>query len=192
METRARQLNHYKDFIKNNPEGSYKTVGWGKKETQQVCYDSILKMINVTDSPKILDVGCGCGYMAIDGIDILPEMIDIAKKKYPSGHYEVSDIMTYKPKKQYDYMIAVGTFNVSTGEPLDDYMELFKAVERMWALSKKGVVINCLRNDIHVQPKHKDLSYRNWRQWAEIFFGRYSPHIKIEIVDHTFTLGVFK
>jgi 2-polyprenyl-3-methyl-5-hydroxy-6-metoxy-1,4-benzoquinol methylase len=66
---------------------------------------------------EVLDIGCGPGNNAkliydadktveITGIDLSPEMIEIAKKNAPDSEFEVKDIRDITLDKQYDSIIA--------------------------------------------------------------------------------------
>src|ERR1043165_2988919 len=58
----------------------------------------------------ILDIACGTaeharhlsGDFRVDGIDLEPRFIDIARKKNPSGHYEVADMRRFDLGRRYD------------------------------------------------------------------------------------------
>lgn len=180
MDTLERQRKHYEQFIKDNPEGNYKTTGWSSEEVQRLCYKSIIDM---AENYLMLNVGCGYGaFLSLDGIDILPEMIQFISKKNINNGYEVADIMTYEPKRDYDYLIAVGTFNLND----DEY--LYKAIDKMLSIAKKGVIL-CLLNEFTKETKQKGLVYRNPYKMLIKY-----PKVKFDntYLDHCFTIGVFK
>jgi SAM-dependent methyltransferase len=70
---------------------------------------------------NILDLGCGTGEHVSGlssagfktlGVDISPEMIDIAKHRFPMSDFTISDMLTYHSDLQYDSVISTfGTFN---------------------------------------------------------------------------------
>jgi SAM-dependent methyltransferase len=63
----------------------------------------------------ILDVGCGTGEHArrlatdfeVDGIDLEPEFITIAKSKVASGAFTVADMRQFALEKQYDAVLCL-------------------------------------------------------------------------------------
>ena len=63
----------------------------------------------------ILDVGCGTGEHArrlatdfdVDGIDLEPEFINIAKSKVASGRFTVADMRKFSLEKQYDAVLCL-------------------------------------------------------------------------------------
>lgn len=68
-------------------------------------------------NPKtILDVGCGTGThcsnlsdmgYSVHGVDISPEMIAIAKAKYPNGSFDVVDIREMNDVSKFDVVISM-------------------------------------------------------------------------------------
>lgn len=66
---------------------------------------------------KALDLGCGTGVLCrllkdggIDarGMDFSAGMIEIAKEADPGGHYEVADMITYRPEARFDLVTCTG------------------------------------------------------------------------------------
>ena len=66
---------------------------------------------------KSLDLACGtgvlCEILAGDGIeasgmDFSEGMIEIAKQRNPEIHYEVADMITYRPETQFDLVTCTG------------------------------------------------------------------------------------
>lgn len=79
----------------------------------------IIKHSKETD--KILDIGCGCGYLTnsiyeqrrynILGIDLSPTSIDYAQKRYPKIEFLNQDIYAFPLKEKYDVALAVMVLN---------------------------------------------------------------------------------
>lgn len=69
-------------------------------------------------SPKAcLDLACGTGIlceilqengMKASGMDFSKGMIDIARQGNPAIHYDVADMITYRPEKQFDLVTCTG------------------------------------------------------------------------------------
>ncbi|KOR89696.1 class I SAM-dependent methyltransferase [Paenibacillus solani] len=63
----------------------------------------------------ILDVACGTAehavylkpYYDVDGIDLNPEFISIAKSKHPQGHYTVADMTQFRLERKYDVVMCL-------------------------------------------------------------------------------------
>jgi len=81
---------------------------------EESTYYPIYKFLMDKTKLEILEVGCGYGYLTyslhslghnIVGIDISKKAIDFASSHF-GNYYEVSNIKNYKPKKQFDLIIA--------------------------------------------------------------------------------------
>ena len=78
------------------------------------CYSSILLDNNTT---SVLEIGCGTGHLAklfIDsnlhykGLDLSQDMIDISKKRNPSGDFITHNMTTFTLIKPIDSIIITG------------------------------------------------------------------------------------
>ena len=78
---------------------------------------------------KVLDVGCGTGRPAceilvnaeldVTGIDITPEVIEIAKSKVPNAKYEVADSRMWEPpngEASFDGLVSYFAFIAGVGQ----------------------------------------------------------------------------
>jgi predicted TPR repeat methyltransferase len=101
-------------------------------------------------SIEIIDVGCGTGlvgkeldklgYSNIDGYDISPEMLKIAKQTKIYGKLEQIDLNKrfLLPSKTYDALLCVGSFGYSALGP--------KAIKNLVTLVKSGGMIFIFMN----------------------------------------------
>ena len=76
------------------------------------------------DGVKILDFGCGLGYLyrylldqgrcvQYTGVDILPDFIDACSKKYPDATFKQIDALG-ELNGNYDVVFSSGVFNITT------------------------------------------------------------------------------
>ncbi len=81
---------------------------------------------NHVEVKSSLDLGCGTGVLCeilhasgidVSGMDFSEGMIEIAKKRNSKISYEVADMITYRPKKQFDLVTC-------TGDALNHIMKL--------------------------------------------------------------------
>jgi SAM-dependent methyltransferase len=67
------------------------------------------------NAQSVLDVACGTGEhdrflradFAVDGIDLNPEFIRLAKSKNPGGDYRVADMIGFELQKRYDVLVCL-------------------------------------------------------------------------------------
>lgn len=102
----------------------------------------------------LLDAGCGLGDLSayfvlkrftnIDytGIDIVPEMITAAQKKYPDRKFLVQDISSVNQK--FDYIVASGALNIVYESQATQFDYICKYVTRLFDQSNIACGFNCL------------------------------------------------
>ena len=148
----------YADALAVEDLEDIKGVSWGSDGSQKGHFGNLLGLINTydwSDDISICDAGCGVGDLLgywhrsrYLGIDMFPEMIAKAKRKYPNWNFEVCDILTdmgantVRDAITADYFIASGTLYHMTDE------ELLLALTNLWVSCRKGVIFN-LSTDSH-------------------------------------------
>ncbi len=94
---------------------------WDK---EPVCSKEIINIIlnnaNVTSGVDILDIGCGTGVMfpyylernvnSITAVDLSPEMVKIAKSKFPNVEIFCDDAESISFQKQFDVVMIYNAF----------------------------------------------------------------------------------
>ena len=88
-------------------------------------------------SPKrSMDLACGTGVLCrilrdrgirAAGMDFSSGMIAIARESDPAGHYDVADMITYRPGEQYDLVTCTGDA-VNHIMDIDDVEKIFRNV----------------------------------------------------------------
>ena len=94
---------------------------WDSFEDHDKAYiESLFESFSLKKEDKVLDLACGTGVMEeyllkrvnhVDAIDISPEMIEIAKKKYPLDkvNYQAIDFFDYD-KEGYDVVLLFNAY----------------------------------------------------------------------------------
>lgn len=77
--------------------------------------EDIMSWLDPQEGERIVDFGCGTGDLAaqiaakgveVIGIDISPEMVERARKKYPQLTFECSDGTSWNAKQKYDAVFS--------------------------------------------------------------------------------------
>lgn len=151
------KLREYYKTWSNNYDNDVRSCQYNGPET---ITNILTKNYNIYGS-SILDVGCGTGLLgdylfknkyqiSIDGIDISPEMIEIARKRKYYDDLRIVDIfnVTTSQNKKYDYIVSAGMFTHNHVGP--------SAVENiLHFLERDGVLIFTVRNSFAEQSNFK-------------------------------------
>ncbi len=176
----------YRLHLKKYGKEDIRAMGWHDEEEYSVRFEVVTGVADLEDS-SILDVGCGFGglynylkssdlrHFSYLGIDILPEMIDLAQKKNPTGRFRVADIL-HDDVGQYDYVFCIGALNITT----QDFDEYFKEmVDKMINIANKAVVLTFLsdRERLAAGPYH----FEDPKSLKQKMMKRYG--VKVKIID---------
>lgn len=132
---------------------------------QQALYFEILTAMGLPPEATVLDVGCGYGdlyaYLAARGhtgryigLDIVPHMIEEARRRFPQAEFVVGDIVS-ADLEPCDYALASGPFDYRTPNSPTRWRT---ALARMFALARCGIAWNGItvtpegRDDLWAQP----------------------------------------
>jgi len=118
---------------------------------QQFLYFEILTAIGIPPAASVLDVGCGRGdlyaYLLARGyrgryigLDILPGMIEEARRRFPEAEFILGDIASAE-LEACDYVLACATFDYRTPNSLERWQHI---IPRMFALARRGMAWNGL------------------------------------------------
>ena len=129
VEDKQKVINTYSGTLHQYGRNNSMGVHWSAYSTQQLRFQ-ILSQIGDLNGKSVLDVGCGVGdfYGYLNrknlnfeylGIDITPEMIIEAKKKYPDGSFELAEVSDIDTK--FDYVFGSGVFT----HRIDDYQKKY-------------------------------------------------------------------
>ncbi len=154
---------YYKTRIYITSE-DHEILGWETKEAQLQRFKVLTDTFELTRK-SLLDVGCGlCSLLkylnslGIDmdytGTDIMPEMVEMAKKRYPGTKIYLTDVFNENPGINgiFDIVFSSGIFNINLGNNRDF---LPFAVNRLLSFAKESVVFNLL----HTRSPDKDTQY---------------------------------
>ncbi len=124
-------------------------VDWSSRASQELRFATLLRGIDWSAAPSVLDYGCGWGALAEHlegtpctyvGYDIAPAMIAAARPR--SGARFTCDPADLAPA---DHVIASGIFNVKLDTPQaawSRYVE--ETLARLWSLTRRRLAFNML------------------------------------------------
>lgn len=187
------------DFLLHDPAA----LGWSSIEEQQALFAALC--IFYENGQSVLDVGCGrCdmfGYMNQHlqlgtekylGIDINPNMLEVAKVKFPGISVETLDV-TKLESKEFDWVMASGVFNLI--DYPDMITHLIDAVDKMYATSKVGIAFNLLtkKPSFLTKEEQSHLATYDPGSWLNYFISKYTKVIcRTDYLDGDATFFIFK
>ena len=198
--SRTNQMNQINtDFYTQQVEKygvDVKSLNWGSRESQELRF-KILTEVGDLQNKSILDVGCGLGDLYIwlmsnnidvkyTGIDITPMMIASAQRRFPTGNFQLIDILTATHTiPQFDYVVASGIFTYST----QDYFE--RLIKVMFSKADIALAFNSLSG--RTANKEKDEFYADPPQTLALC-ETYTPNVKLRHDYHSgdFTIYMYK
>lgn len=139
-----------------------KTLASGTEERRRLRFD-VLTGVGIESGVSVVDVGCGFGdyfgYLrdrgiAVDytGIDINPDLVAVARKKYPSAHFVVDDIQRHAPPDA-DFFVSTSAFNLPLDHD-DNYQFAEDILRIMHAHARGGVAVDFLTSYVDFRSPH--------------------------------------
>lgn len=138
--------------------------GWsiGTKENN---FHRMMHLEELTGKPiegtSCLDVGCGTGDLSLFlrnrgiknylGVDIYEPSLENARRKYPHETFLSADILADEVRGTFDYIFCSGALTVRL-KTVDNYDFLEAMIEKMWHMTKRGMVFNVLTTDPNPDP----------------------------------------
>ena len=139
----------YVNLLQKYGINSAKTLDWHARGNQAERYETFTILGNLNDC-SILDFGCGLGdlYGFLEkryngfsylGIDIVPELVEEAKKKYPAASFKIANV--FELSEEFDYSFASGSLSYKVKEGPEFY---YAVIRRLYDISRIGVGFNML------------------------------------------------
>jgi len=116
------------------------------------------------EGKSVLDAGCGFGDIIphisrkakkfdFTGVDMVPEFIQAAQKKYPEYRFILRDYFSHPMKEKFDIVISSGTLNSNFQDP---YRFRKKAIKTLFNHAREAISFNMA--GFYPQPKNKKAS----------------------------------
>lgn len=161
-----RIIARYNDRLEKHGPG-ISALASGTEERRKIRFDVLID-IGITPGSKVLDLGCGLGDFAsyldskgldIDytGVDINPNLIELAKEHHPDKKFICADIQTEDCGK-FDYIVSTSCFNLKL-ENENNYAFISSLLKRCYEISSKGVAIDFLSKWVDFQGNPEEAFY---------------------------------
>lgn len=139
---------------------------------------------------RVLDVGCGWGGllaycrgrgMSVDytGIDIVPSMIDHARKSFNQATFVEDDVFTHDFGQRFDYVVCNAILTQKLNVTIQE-MEQFsdRLILRMFDLCSYGIAFNLMSNRVNYMVNN--LYYRSPVELLNFCLTKVSPRVKLD------------
>ena len=165
-------------------------VDWNSRESQQLRFEQLLKILPAGGHVSLIDYGCGYGALLSHmiaagmscnyaGYDVAEEMIAEATRTHGVSEARkwTTDIEAVKPA---DYCVASGIFNVKLEAERADWTEYVTGVlDRMYALSARGFAYNMLTTYSDTDKMRPYLYYGDPCFFFDYCKRQYSRHVAL-------------
>ena len=136
---------------------------WKSEKSAELRYQELMADLDF-EGKTILDVGCGFGdiipYISrktnkfdFTGVDMVPEFIQAAQKKYPEYRFILRDYFSHPMKEKFDIVISSGTLNSNFKNV---YCFRKKAIKTLFDHALEGIGFNMA--GFYPQPENKESS----------------------------------
>lgn len=145
----AHHIRAYYDQRLSEYGGDVESLYWGSTWSQQIRFRALLKIGNLNHC-SIQDIGCGFGdlyglfqRLGIDaeyyGVDLNPNMIEIARERYPEANFSVANILDRDYYRHSDYIVGSGIF-AEEQQPWIPFVE--QMLHRMFEMADVAIGFN--------------------------------------------------
>lgn len=179
-------------------------VGWLSTDEQELLFSALL--LFYTPSQSILDVGCGradlFGYLnrlfsgnmiQYKGIDLNPNLINLAKDKFPEVAVENLDILNTDIGADSDWVVGSGLFNLNDHPDMIEYAK--QVIDKMYDKAQTGVSFNLLTGfppDMAEEDMNQ-LIVHSPSMWLDYLIEKYSKVIcRADYMSGDVTFFIFK
>lgn len=189
-EDKKRIIDYYRQHLAKHGMYSAQALSWIDENSQIIRFQALVEVGDLSGQ-SILDVGSGLGDLyaflgqrfknfRYQGIDLVPDLVQKAREKYPGVDFKNIDIMDFKGK--YDYVLSSGAFSFKVQNHKEFYFEMIK---KLFSLAKKGVAFNMLNRKGHVDD---DLFAAYDLNEVRDFCQKLTPKVKI---NHQYSIQDF-
>jgi SAM-dependent methyltransferase len=178
---------------------SPEAMHWFDYQSMGVRFKHLVRDIEI-EGRTILDAGCGMGdlipflYSRSDsfdylGVDINPDFIAIAKKRYKGHRFEVGNPFSGKFDRRFDLVFSSGVMNIKV---TDWQKHRLKMIQSLFELTRECLIFN-MAGGFGPLPHDNLIAYADARKILEFCSGL-TPKIEIRsgYLEDDFTVLMYK
>jgi SAM-dependent methyltransferase len=181
------------DFQKygDAPEGSGMSL-----DGQRFRFGKLMEIADLRNC-RVLDLGCGVGgfypfliekfrQLEYTGIDLVPEIVECAAKKYPGARFLCRDLLSERLEETFDYVLSSTVFNYAMPD-CDAFMrELLTVAFRYCRI---GLGFNF--HSTHVNFTETEMAYHDPAQVLDFCIRNLTPKVVIQHHYERIDVAVF-
>jgi trans-aconitate methyltransferase len=198
-------LQFYRDKLRRHGPLSPGALSYNSRESQVARFTVLAKIIpDRKNTYMLLDAGCGLGdfanylnhtgfgNIAYTGIDVVPEMIQTAQRKFPQYTFFNRDIL--QENGSYDFTVASGTLNIVYESPEKQFAYLTKMITKLFSCSARACAFNLLAQDRKHEFEQDDLFYYSDQKQILAFCRTLTKNVELiaDYLPHDFTVVLRK
>ncbi len=174
-------------------------IGYNSVQEQQIIYSVLMNMDISYTTDSILDVGCGAGdlYQFIKdktikytGIDYNPNLINLAKLKFPDTEFKALDLFNLPKEEKYDWVIGASLFIIPMHDDMVTYTKM--CIDRMYSTCNKGMSFNA-RSTMFEMDRPEHIQWYNPMYIFEYCARKYKKVIlRHDYMSEDFTVYIYK
>jgi 2-polyprenyl-3-methyl-5-hydroxy-6-metoxy-1,4-benzoquinol methylase len=163
--TLEKKVKSYQRSLEKHGVG-FKAMQWRSEKAARLRYQQLIADIDFINK-SVLDVGCGFGDIvnyitdktrsfSYTGVDIVPEFINTARKKYPKHKFVHRNYFDKPLKQKFDIVISSGALNSNMKDPISFRKKAIKTMSdhtkeiknkksnRVWYADSLEVLQHCM------------------------------------------------
>lgn len=172
-----------------DPQTRYQANGWGSRRSMSRRFKTAIDALGVRSGDSVLDWGCGTGELShwlnehaydvkYTGIDILPEMVDVALANGVNAH--AMDLpKSPMPILSYDWIVALGLLGAVEGSYGEKWDALDTVIKECRKLSRNGFAFTLLTDRNGVPHDDGVHWYTRWPSIVSEVLGRLDGRVTV-------------
>jgi SAM-dependent methyltransferase len=164
-------------------------VDWSSERSQSLRFAQLLKVVDWSGAPSLIDYGCGYGALASElregrrdfsyiGFDLAEPMVEVARSL--TDDPRCSFTADERQLKKADYTLASGIFNVKLETDEQDWHEyIVNQLDSLAGYSGLGFAFNMLTRYADPPLMRDDLYYADPSRYFKLCKERYSRNVAL-------------